>query len=157
MRRPDAVVSSVAKGHAPACGIQPIGVESGHTLKGREVSEWTVLGSIRADRVRVFLGQPERDELLCIRRVDIDQTVLLGEKRQNRFLLPGFQERADVHHLREHALPTLFSTRSDESPVRSMTVAAPIQERLFAVLGTIRLSRRRTNREGGLRTDRDVN
>jgi hypothetical protein len=37
-----------------------------------------------------------------------------------------------------------------------MTGTAPVQEHLFAVLGTIRLSRRSAKREGGLRTNRDI-
>ena len=131
-------VSSVAKCHSRPYGIQPIDVESGHAMKGREVGERAVLGSIGADSVRVFLEQPEPDELLCIRRVDIDEAVPLGEKRQNRFLLPRFQLRAYVHHLREHALPTLPGPRSDEGTFRPMTATAPVQERLFAVLGTVR-------------------
>ena len=139
-------VSSVTKCHSLPYGIQPIDVESGHAMKGREVGERAVLGSIGSDCVRVFLGQPEPDELLCIRRVDIHEAVPLGEKRQNSFLLSRFQLRANVRHLCEHTLPAFLGPRSDESPFRPVTAAAPVQEHLFAVLGTVRL----------LRTGRDV-
>src|SRR5262245_66647109 len=84
-------VSSVAKCHSLSDGIQPIDVEPWHTLKGREVSERAVLGSIGTDCIGVFFGQSERDQFFCPRRVDVDEAVLLGEKRQNRFLIPRFQ------------------------------------------------------------------
>ena len=59
---------------------------------------------------------------------------------------PGFQLRANVRHLCEHTLPALPGPRSDERPFRPVTAAAPVQEHLFAVLGTV----------GLLRTGRDV-
>ena len=114
-------------------------------MKGREVGERAVLGSIGSDCVRVFLGEPEPDEFLCIRRVDIDEAVPLGEKRQNSFLLSCFQLRANVRHLCEHTLPTFPGPMSNECPFRPVTAAAPVEKHLFAVLGTVGLLR--TGRE----------
>src|SRR5712691_11733036 len=97
---------SVTKHNSFAYGIYPRDVESWHTAKAREVSKRAVIRSIRNDRARVLLGQSEGDELLSRRRVDVHEPMPLGEKRQKRFkLLPGFQLRAFVDHVREHALP----------------------------------------------------
>src|SRR6185503_7550856 len=96
------------------------------------------------------------DEIRSVRRVDIHQAMLLREKREHRFELAGFQLHAVVHHLRGHRLPAFYGPRSDECSLSPVTRSAPVQEHLFALLGTVRLSRRSATREGGLRTGCDV-
>jgi hypothetical protein len=72
----------------------------------------------KCDCVRVFLGQTEPDEFLYIRRVDVDDAVPLGEKRQNSFLLSRFQLRANV--------PLSASTTSQPFLVRGAASARSV-------------------------------
>ena len=104
---------SVAKCHSLSYSIQPIAVESGHTVKSGEVSERAVIGSIGNDCVRVFFGQSERDELLCIRRVDVDEAVSLREKRQSWFTVPVVHDRL---------APPQLESRAPRSPRRRQLV-----------------------------------